>query len=131
MFWNTGRKFNFKNRRLAKFVKSTKASQKIIGSEMGIFNKVDLNFKTSPKQKLYENFFTSKRMDDKIRKRCSYCNKYGDLHSNFYHKEKFEKVKEEGSYYNKFNHRSKRFCKEKVEKVRIKCFYCNKYIWSS
>jgi len=39
------------------FVKSIKASQKIIGSEMGIFNKLDLNFKTSPKQKVYENIF--------------------------------------------------------------------------
>ena len=66
---------------LTKFVKSTKASQKIIGSEMGIFHKVDLNFKTSSKQKLYENLFESKSKDDKIKKGCSYCNKYGHLHS--------------------------------------------------
>jgi len=43
------------------FVKSTKASQNIIGSEMGVFNKLDLNFKTSSKQKLYENFFCIKK----------------------------------------------------------------------
>lgn len=111
---------------LTKFIKSTKASQKIIGSEMGIFHKDDLNFKTSPKQKLYENLFESKRKDDKIKKGCSYCNKYGHLRSNCYHKKKFEKVKKEGSY--KFNHpRSERSCMEKVEKVRTKCFYCNKY----
>jgi len=66
---------------LTKFVKSTKASQKIIGSEMGIFHKVDLNFKTSSKQKFYENLFESKSKDDKIKKGCSYCNKYGHLHS--------------------------------------------------
>jgi len=48
------------------YVKSIQTSQKIIGSEIGIFDKFYLNFKTSQKQKLYENLFASKRKDDKI-----------------------------------------------------------------
>jgi len=113
---------------LNKFLKSTQTSQKIIGFKIGIFDKFYLNLKTSQKQKLYGNLFASKRKDDKIRKRCLYCNKYGHLQSTCYHKKFFEKVREEGYYYNKFNHpRPERFGKKKVEKIKTKCFYCNKY----
>ncbi|XP_073225551.1 uncharacterized protein [Cicer arietinum] len=45
---------------ISNFVKSTETFQKIMGSQSGIFDKAGIGFKSSQKQKLYENFFLPK-----------------------------------------------------------------------
>lgn len=51
--------------------KFTKTFQKIMGSQVGIFDKVRIGFRTSQKQKLYETFFLPKTENLKFKKICS------------------------------------------------------------
>jgi len=65
---------------ISNFVKSTKTFQKIMGSQVSVFDKACIGFITNQKQKLYENFFIPEKGTKRNEKyKCTYCEKYGHL----------------------------------------------------
>lgn len=58
-----------------------------MGSQVEVFNKSDLGFKTSQNQKMYVNFFIPKKEEKKAkRNKCSYSNTNGHLESHCFKK---------------------------------------------
>lgn len=52
---------------ISNFVKSTETFQKIMGSQVSVFDKACIGFKTNHKQKLYENFLFLKRLQKGVK----------------------------------------------------------------
>lgn len=74
---------------ISNFVKSTETFQKIMGSQVSVFDKACIGFKTNHKQKLYENFFIPEKVTKRSeRYKCTYCEKYGHLEPFCFRKKK-------------------------------------------
>jgi len=99
---------------ISNFVKSTETFQKIMGSQVSVFDKVCIGFKTNQKQKLYENFFIPEKITKTCeRYKCTYCEKYGHLEPFC-----FKKRKKQALQKPKITHKSKciKFCKKETPK---------------
>jgi hypothetical protein len=74
---------------ISNFVKSTETFQKIMGSQVSVFDKAGLGFRTNHKQKLYKNFFIPERNEKTCEKyKCTFCKKYGHLEPFCFRKKK-------------------------------------------
>ena len=88
---------------MSNFVKSTETFQKIMGSQVSVFDKVCIGFKTNQKQKLNENFFIPEKITKTCeRYKCTYYEKYGHLEPFCFRKKKRQALQKP-----KITHKSK------------------------